>query len=132
MAPVTEIADMEIYGWFGLLLLIVSEYCLVRKIEPFFTWFYCFAWWSYILLADNLLLKLRGQSLLTSRWKVFEMPILGFLGFLPFALECWILYHLLRAIPRHMDSQAARIAWWVCLGIVSLLILRGMDHFTVI
>ena len=54
---------MKIYGCFGLLLLIVSEYCLIHKIEPFFTWFYCFAWWSYILLADNLLLKLRGRSL---------------------------------------------------------------------
>jgi hypothetical protein len=303
---------MKIYGWFGLLLLLVSEYCLIRKIEPFVTWFYCFAWWSYILLADNLLLKLRGRSLLTSRrrefwgmlplsifiwllfeaynlflhnwsyniaslqmwqrwlayvfsfatvlpgifitsdlvellfgrsnqpaaseyeaclpgqgsssshvfialglvlsiapliwpryffpavwvgpvllldpfmekagirslsssifardrrrfwslmmgglicglmwefwnywagskwsysipffgrWKVFEMPALGFLGFLPFALECWMLYHLLRAIPRHMNSKAARIAWWVCLVIMSLVILRNMDRLTVI
>jgi hypothetical protein len=36
---------MKIYGWFGLLLLLVSEYCLLHRIEPFFTWFYCFAWW---------------------------------------------------------------------------------------
>jgi len=302
---------MRIYGWVGLLLLVVSEYCLIRKIEPIFTWFYCFAWWSYILLADNLLLKLRGRSLLTSRrrefremlllsvfiwllfegynfvlqnwsysiapmhmwqrwfayilsfatvlpgifitsdlvevlfgrsdrpaasefeaappaqssgssavfimvglflsiaplvwpryffpavwigpiflldpflekagirnlssgvfsgdrrrfwslmlggllcgviwefwnywagskwsysipyfgqWKIFEMPVLGFLGFLPFALECWILYHLLRAIPRHMDSRTARIAWWICLGVVSLVLLRSMDQITV-
>jgi hypothetical protein len=35
---------MKTYGWFGLLLLIVSEYCLYRKIEPILTWFYCFAW----------------------------------------------------------------------------------------
>jgi len=302
---------MRIYGWVGLLLLVVSEYCLIRKIEPIFTWFYCFAWWSYILLADNLLLMLRGRSLLTSRrrefwgmlplsvfiwllfegynfvlqnwsysiaplqmwqrwlayilsfatvlpgifitsdlvevlfgssdrpaasefeaappaqisrasavcimvglalsiaplvwpryffpavwvgpvflldpflekagirnllsgifsrdrrrfwslmlggllcgvvwefwnywagakwsysipffnkWKIFEMPVLGFLGFLPFALECWVLYHLLRAIPRHMVSRTARIAWWICLGIVSLVLLRGMDQITV-
>jgi len=303
---------MKPYGWFGLLLLVVSEYCLVRKIEPFFTWFYCFAWWSYILLADNLLLKLRGHSLLTGRrrelpqmlplsvfvwllfeacnfvlrnwsyhvapmpawhrwtayvlsfatvlpaifitsdlvevlfgrrerpaaseagagspaltprtsavliaagaalsfapliapryffaavwvgpvllldpflekagirglasgflsgdrrrvwslmlggllcglmwefwnfwagsgwsysvpffdkWKLFEMPALGFLGFCPFALECWILYHLLRALPRHMDSRAARAAWWIGLGIVSAIILGCMDRLTVV
>jgi hypothetical protein len=301
---------MKMYGWVGLLLLVISEYGLIRKIEPFTTWFYCFAWWSYILLADNLLLKLRGRSLLTNRrrelwamlplsvciwllfeaynlvlhnwsysitpmpawqrwigytlsfatvlpgvfitsdlveafwgrterpaasefeagapsiksrffafsitaglalsiapviwpryffaavwigpvllldpllgkfgirsllsggisrndrrfwslmlggllcglmwefwnfwagskwsysipffdrWKIFEMPVLGFLGFPPFALECWILYHLLRAIPKHMGSQAARVAWWVCLGILSLIILRGIDHWT--
>jgi hypothetical protein len=303
---------MKSYGWFGLLLLIVSEYCLIHKIEPFYTWFYCFAWWSYILLADNLLLKLRGRSLLIHRrrellsmlplsvfiwllfeaynfvirnwsyniapmplwqrwlgyalsfatvlpgifltsdlletfwgrfhqpaasefeilsstqapgpsrfffvaglsltiaplvwpqyffpavwlgpiflldpvlekagiqslsrsiycgqrrrvwslmlgglccglmwefwnfwagskwnytvpyfgkWKVFEMPMLGFLGFMPFALECWILYHLLRAIPQHMDSRVARAAWWLCLGVVSIAILSGIDHHTMV
>jgi hypothetical protein len=31
--------------------------------------------------------------------KVFEMPILGFFGFPPFALECFALYHFLRAAP---------------------------------
>jgi hypothetical protein len=66
-----------------------------------------------------------------NKWKIFEMPVLGFLGFLPFALECWVLYHLLRAIPRHMVSRTARIAWWICLGIVSLVLLRGMDQITV-
>ncbi len=58
---------MKLYGWAGLTLLLLSELCLFRKIEPFYSWFYCFAWWSYILLADNLLLRLRGRSLLTSR-----------------------------------------------------------------
>jgi hypothetical protein len=58
---------MRAYGWFGILLLVISEYCLFRKVEPFYSWFYCFAWWSYILLADNLLLRLRGRSLFVGR-----------------------------------------------------------------
>jgi hypothetical protein len=37
-------------------------------------------------------------------WKIFEMPIPGYLGFLPFALECFVMYvtaaWLLR-LPRH-------------------------------
>jgi hypothetical protein len=43
----------------------------------------------------------------TTRWtysvpylghlKVFEMPVLGYLGFPPFALECYAMYHWLRA-----------------------------------
>ena len=303
---------MKPYGYAGLVLLVLSEYCLFRRVEPFTTWFYCFAWWSYILLADNLLLKLRGKSLLNdrlrefwgmlpisvfiwllfecynfairnwtysvappqiwlrwtgyavafstvlpgifitsdivewmlgassgpaaserevlssepstktspvfiiiglilcvapiiwpqyffaavwigpillldplleksgikslslavshgergrvwslllggficgliwefwnywagSKWiysvpffgglKIFEMPVLGFLGFPPFALECWILYHLIRAVPRHMNSPAARIVWWIGLGIVSIIIFRGIDNRTVI
>jgi hypothetical protein len=303
---------MKLYGWCGLLLLILSEFCLLRRIEPVTTWFYCFAWWSYILLADNLLLRLRGRSLLhdnlrefwgmlpisvliwllfeaynfvirnwaydqvpaqiwlrwpgyilafatvlpgifitsdlvellfdrfpcraasehallssnssggpsvlflfiglvltvapvvwplyffpavwigpiflldpllerfgieslslglfrgnrrrvwsllaggflcglmwefwnfwagskwvysvpfVGQWKIFEMPALGFLGFPPFALECWILYHLLREIPRRMNSRFARIAWCIGLGIVSIIIIRGIDRHTVI
>jgi hypothetical protein len=26
------------------------------------------------------------------QWKIFEMPIPGYLGFLPFALECYVMY----------------------------------------
>jgi hypothetical protein len=29
-------------------------------------------------------------------WKLFEMPVLGYLGFPPFALECYAMYHWLR------------------------------------
>jgi hypothetical protein len=297
---------MRLYGWLGLLLLAISEYGLINKIEPFPTWFYCFAWWSYILVADNLLLKLTGKSLLTEKrrelpqmlflsvfiwllfeaynfrinnwsyrippmetwtrwvaysasfatvlpgifitsdivslllkkssepaspqygrlispsfsialgaalstapfiwpryfffsvwlgpiflldpllgklgiqsfsleaasatrkrfwslmlggllcglmwefwnfwagskwiytvpffgeWKLFEMPALGFLGFPPFAVECWILYHLLKAVPGHMDSRPARVAWWLGLAILMIFLFRGIDSNTVV
>jgi len=303
---------MKLYGWFGLLLLTVSEYCLFHNIEPFKTWFFCFAWWSYILLADNLLLKIRGRSLLCGRrrefltmlpisifvwlifeafnfriqnwsysiasmetwqrwsgyllsyatvlpgifitadlvegfwksssgssasereflstigtkrpsilwialgltmtvapliwpiyffpavwlgpifllnpalrifgvrplsfdkpsgdrrrvwslmlaglicgilwefwnywagsgwtytvpfvgeWKVFEMPALGFLGFLPFALECWVLYHLFGAVLRRTQSGILKAAWWCCIAVLSFMILRGIDAYTLI
>ncbi len=304
---------MKLYGWFGLLLLGVSEYCLFRRIEPFYSWFYCFAWWSYILLADNLLLRLKGRSLLTGRgrelpgmlflsvfiwlifeaynlvirnwaydgivpqlwvrwcgyglafatvlpgifittdlveywifphregpsaseieglpraptdavsrlflwlgaflcvapliwpryffasvwlgpiflfdplleklgirslslsvssgerrriwslllgglacglmwefwnfwaaskwvytvpffgqWKVFEMPVLGFLGFPPFALECWILYHLVREGLRRVHPAPLRAALWVLIGAVCVLVFYSIDHRTII
>jgi hypothetical protein len=66
------------------------------------------------------------------KWKLFEMPLLGFLGFPPFALECWILYHWIRAIPARLNSSAARVAWWLVLGLVSILILRGIDRHTAV
>jgi len=31
-------------------------------------------------------------------WKIFEMPVPGFLGFMPFALECFLLYALTSAL----------------------------------
>ena len=76
---------MKLYGWLGLFLLLVSEYCLFRQIEPFYSWFYCFAWWSYILLADNLVYVLRGRSLLMGRRdELWPM--------LPFSVFTWLLF----------------------------------------
>ncbi len=34
----------------------------------------------------------------TENTKYFEMPILGFIGFLPFALECFAMYHFTRSL----------------------------------
>ncbi len=30
--------------------------------------------------------------------KIFEMPVLGYLGFPPFALECYAMYHAVRGV----------------------------------
>jgi hypothetical protein len=35
-----------------------------------------------------------------SEIKLFEMPLLGFFGFPPFAVECYVLYHLARRVLR--------------------------------
>lgn len=44
--------------------------------------------------------------------KLFEMPVLGFLGFPPFALECWVMYiflrSLLQALPRETRDIIVR------------------------
>lgn len=45
--------------------------------------------------------------------KIFEMPVLGYLGFLPFAVECWALYIFCRSLltPRPVPLEAAEI--WI-------------------
>jgi hypothetical protein len=303
---------MKAYGLAGIVLLAVAELGMLRQIEPFYTWFYCFAWWSYILVADNVVLKLRGRSLLSSRrrelasmlplsvflwlafegynlvirnwayagvpaqlwlrwpgyaiafatvlpgifitsdliqwlfgsgrssasseresldhapesaasrtfvaigailtiapllwprvffpavwigpiflldplleklgvrslslsiaagdrsrawslmgggllcggiwefwnfwaaskwvytvpyfqnWKIFEMPVLGFLGFPPFALECWIVYHLLSSVLHRLPSTATRTVFWTAIGLFCILMFRGIDTHTVL
>lgn len=55
--------------------------------------------------------------------KLFEMPVIGFLGFPCFALEAWSLYYLL---VRH--ATARRVAASV---LFALLVLAGMDRWTV-
>jgi len=42
----------NIHGIIGLGILIVADIMMFRGVEPFVSWFYCFAWWSYILIAE--------------------------------------------------------------------------------
>jgi len=41
-------------------------------------------------------------------WKVFEMPLPGFLGFPPFALECAVMYNFLTAFDQRVLTTPAR------------------------
>lgn len=43
--------------------------------------------------------------------KLFEMPVLGFLGFPPFAVECWVIYIFVRSLlqPAARDTDGADI-----------------------
>jgi hypothetical protein len=43
--------------------------------------------------------------------KMFEMPVLGFLGFPPFAIECWAMYIFVRSLlsPRPQQTANAEI-----------------------
>ncbi|MDX6445976.1 MAG: hypothetical protein QOH71_3050 [Blastocatellia bacterium] len=37
--------------------------------------------------------------------KIFEMPVLGFLGFPPFAVECWVMYIFLRSLLQRTSAK---------------------------
>ena len=46
--------------------------------------------------------------------KIFEMPVLGFLGFPPFAVECWVLYVFARSLlvsSRQLSEQLPSAIW---------------------
>jgi hypothetical protein len=67
-------------------------------------------------------------------WRVFEMPLVGYLGFMPFALECYLFWQLLRFVR---ESYAGR-NWRISLIIAPLvvmycaLVFYGIDNLTVI
>ena len=110
---------MRAYGWLGLLLLLFSEYCLFRRIEPFYSWFYSFAWWSYILLADNLLFRLRGRSLFTSRRAEL-------LGMLPLSVFVWLLFEGYNLVIRNWAYEGVPANPWIrwpgyCLAFATVL-----------
>jgi hypothetical protein len=39
--------------------------------------------------------------------RYFEMPLLGFLGFLPFAVECWVMLQLLLGLTQRLKLRLA-------------------------
>jgi hypothetical protein len=50
------------YGRFGLFVILVSQACVLARIEPFYHWHTPIAWTGYILLADAIVWKRRGNS----------------------------------------------------------------------
>jgi len=77
--------------------------------------------------------------------KLFEMPMLGFLGFLPFAVECYVIYNFICLLGRREGWERgseslvkgsplrypAQIALAVGFFIFSILSFRAIDTYTV-
>jgi len=77
--------SFPLHGVVGILLLILSEILHLKKIDPFYSWFYCFAWWSYILAVDAIIYRLKGNSLILSRTKEFFLMI-------PWSVFIWLIF----------------------------------------
>ncbi len=69
----------------GAVLLLVSELGLFLDVEPFPTWFYVFAWWSYVALADGIVHLRSGRSLLLSRPRAFLLLV-------PWSVAFWLFF----------------------------------------
>jgi hypothetical protein len=78
---------LNIHGIIGLGILILAEIMMFRRVEPFVSWFYCFAWWSYILICDSVIYRIKGNSLLMSRTKEFLL-------LMPWSVAVWLFFEL--------------------------------------
>ncbi len=75
------------YGWLGLVVMVVSQACMLARIEPFYHWHTPIAWTGYMLFVDAVVLRRRGNSWMHDNpseflfmacasvplWVVFEM-----------------------------------------------------------
>jgi len=77
--------SFPLHGIFGIVLLILSEILHLKKVEPFYSWFYCFAWWSYIFTIDAIIYRLKGNSLFINRRKEFFLMI-------PWSVFIWLVF----------------------------------------
>ena len=57
----------KVYGIIGIILIILTEINFFFKVQPFANWYFPIIWFSYILLIDALVYKLKGDSLLSNR-----------------------------------------------------------------
>lgn len=76
------------HGFIGMALFCLAVVMLGQGREPFTTYFYSFAWWSYILAADALVYLLQGRSLIVSRPGTF-------LRMIPLSIFIWCIFEAL-------------------------------------
>lgn len=92
------------------------------RIEPFYSWYYLFAWWPYIFAAESILAK-RGNSLLfrdTSK----------FLRLLPLSLTVWLffeLYNFRLDNWHYLNVPSDTLARWTAYALSFATVLPGLD-----
>jgi hypothetical protein len=67
---------LALYGWVGLVALIIAEWLMFRGIEPVATFFTPVAWTCYILLADAAVVAITGHSRLHDEPRRFAQAAL--------------------------------------------------------
>lgn len=96
----------------ALISLILGEYFLFTRKEPWFSWFYPVMWWSYIFLIDGIIFRLQGNSLILSRTREFVIMI-------PCSVSFWLLFELINL----------RLENWHYINVVENLYLRWVGYF---
>jgi hypothetical protein len=100
------------YGWFGLLTVLVSQACMLARIEPFYHWHTPIAWTGYILLADGVVWKRRGNS-----WLRNNAAELFFAASV--SVPLWVIFEIYNKYSIHN---------WYYIGLPELLLLRYFGY----
>ncbi len=101
-----------LHGLIGIMTLALSEFLLFRKVEPFYSWFYSFAWWSYILILDAAIYSLKGNSLIIHRRKEFFLLI-------PWSVFIWLIF----------EAANLSLKNWYYINLPSSLLERWTGYF---
>lgn len=80
-----EIVPFRLYGWVGLLIMILAEVLLLKNNLFIKNWFTPTMWTGYILVIDAYIFRVTGNSLISSRFKQF-------LFMLPYSVACWLIF----------------------------------------
>jgi len=114
------------HGIIGIALLFLSEIFLFKKVDPFYSWFYCFAWWSYILIIDAVIYRLKGNSLILTRTKEFFLMI-------PWSLFIWLIFEAANLSLKnwyYIEIPHATVERWLGYAIAYGTVLPGIFETT--
>jgi hypothetical protein len=91
---------LAIYGWAGLLALVVAEGLMFRGVEPVSTYFTPIAWTCYIVLADAAVLAITGHSRLHDEPRRFALVAL-------LSIPLWLIF----------EAYNLRLENWTYVGV---------------
>lgn len=63
------------YGPIAVLVFAASTLLMTLRVDPFYHHYYIFAWYCYICLADSIVYRFRGRSLLNNRFSEFLLML---------------------------------------------------------
>lgn len=106
----------------ALLLFTLATIGMASRFEPFYSGYYSFAWWSYILFAQSFLHLKGGKSLL------FERPR-KFLLMLPISVTVWLIFEAVNfrlSNWHYVEIPASTFARWVGYPVAYSTVLPGI------
>ena len=116
----------NIHGIIGLVILVISELLMFKGIEPFASWFYFLAWWSYILIVDSLVYKIKKNSLIMNRQGEFFLMLF-------WSAFIWTFFEAVNLILQnwyYVNVVPNLIIRWLGYGIAYATVLPGLFETT--
>jgi hypothetical protein len=101
-----------LYGWLGLIVMLVSQAGTFLRVEPFYSWNTPIAWTGYILFADAIVWKRRGAS-----WLRNTPAELFFLAAV--SVPVWVIFELYNKCCLHN---------WYYVGLPQIRLLRYVGY----
>ncbi len=113
--------------WIGLGCLLIFQSALVLRVELVTTYFYSLIWWSYIIMIDGIIYRLRGSSLIVNRTGRFFLLI-------PWSVAIWLIFEGFNLVLKNWHyvgvTKETMIRWpgyFVAFGTVLPAILETRD-----
>ena len=116
----------NIHGILGLFILVVSEILMFKGAEPFASWFYYFAWWSYILIVDSIIYKIKKNSLIMNRTGEFLLMLF-------WSVFIWTFFEAVNLIMKnwyYINVVPICVVRWLGYGVAYATVLPGLFETT--